>query len=112
MGWLLRESRQFEPALNYFRKSLAYDPAFFNAYNGISRVFTDMRMFDSARAYYQKALKNYPDKLITSNYLGQFYQDLNQVDSARSYYLQAAVYDPTYDAPFINLGRLYAQTKQ
>ena len=107
MGWLLRESRQFDQALIFFRRSLANDPTFFNAYNGISRVFTDLRMYDSARTYYQKAQKNYPDKLITANYLGQFYQEINQVDSARAYYIQAAVYDPSYDAPFINLGRLY-----
>jgi tetratricopeptide (TPR) repeat protein len=80
MGWLLRaETRQFDQALIYFRRRLSYDPKFFNAYNGISRVFTDLRMFDSARAYSQKAMKNYPDKLITSNYIGQFYQDQNQV---------------------------------
>lgn len=49
---------RFEEALDAYRQSIAYDPAFGRAYAGMGTVYGNLRRHEEAEASYQKALQH------------------------------------------------------
>jgi Tfp pilus assembly protein PilF len=74
IGWLYHDRKDFTKSEYYFKKSIAADPRFINAYNGLAKTFFEEGLFDSARIYYSKAFENYKDKSIVNNYIGKFFR--------------------------------------
>ena len=112
LGNVLRESGQFNDAINCFRKVLAANPQDANVYNDLGIVFCYQNQHPNAIECFQQALSLNPNDVNAHYNLGIVFKEQGQFEQAIDCYQKALALKPNYVEAHNNLGMVFYQQSQ
>jgi tetratricopeptide (TPR) repeat protein len=111
LGIALQGLGRREEAVASYRKAIAIEPGFFEAYGNLGTVLQQQGKLEDAVANYRKALAIQPDALGYFN-LGTALRDEGKHDEAGESYLKALALNPNYPDAHNNLGEIFRDKGQ
>ncbi len=91
-----KDPDEFEKAIGYFRKAIALDPFYSEAYQGLGIAYLGTQRYDEAVGCFEEILKLRPDDVQTMVYLGLSYRNTGNLEAACKYFSEAKS-SPFYD---------------
>ncbi|GLB53089.1 hypothetical protein NBRC110019_21290 [Neptunitalea chrysea] len=107
LGNIYKDQKEYEKAIQNYKKAIQIDPNFAYPYNGLGTVYCNQKKYEKAIQYYEKAIKINPDYLTPYNGLGTVYCNQKKYEKAIQYYEKAILINPDFAAPYYNLADLY-----
>ena len=96
-----------ENAVNYFKKTVNYDPSNFNAYVFLGDIEFSNKRYDQALIYYQKAVK-VNDKAAEPFYkLGLIYEERQNENTAFNYFMRVIQINDKHEKAHYKIGKYY-----
>ena len=111
MGNKLYKNGNLSDAINYYKKSLEFDPQFYLAYFQLGVLQKKQGNSEGAISNLNKVLEIKPDHDKTWFTLGTAYESDGLRDKAIEHYSKAIELNPAYSKAYGNLGKLYTETK-
>jgi len=111
LGIIYNKLRNYEKALECFKKALQKAPVNADIHFNIGNVLKEMGRFDNAIQHYQKALELNPDHFESYHNLGHVYQRKNQLNEAIACYQEALKRNPELADAYYNLGTISQERK-
>ena len=109
MGNKLYKNGNLSDAINYYKKSLKFDPQFYLAHFQLGVLEKNKGIQKSAISSLNKVLEIKPDHDKTWFTLGTAYESDGLRDKAIEHYLKAIELNPAYSKAYGNLGKLYTE---
>ncbi|OUL97084.1 tetratricopeptide repeat protein [Paraburkholderia hospita] len=94
-------------AQTYWRRAIAIQPDYCDAYNNLGVVLKELGRVDEAEACYRNALTISPKHVGAYVNLGRLYAELGRLHESESAYLHALELQPGDGNTYMNLGVLY-----
>jgi tetratricopeptide (TPR) repeat protein len=104
--------KQYNKAMEYFRKTLQIDPMFVQALVGIANLYGSTNQLDKARFYLEQARAVNPGYAPLYEDLGHLYFSQEQYDLAAQYYQEALRRNSQVAVVRNNLANIYAMRGQ
>jgi len=104
LGQLDRAQGRAESAIDHFRRAIAIDPQFFEAYSNLGAVLSDQQRPLEALAVFQEVANRWPHVAELHFNLGNRYRALERTDEAISAYRRAMEIKPDFPSALQNLG--------
>jgi tetratricopeptide (TPR) repeat protein len=110
-GTIFREQHNYDSAMAYYRRAIAFDPLSKYAYANLGYTFSKQNMNDSAEIYYRKAIEIDAKYANAYNGLGLLFSDQHLYDSAVIYYKNAISADAKFVYAYNNLGQTFSDRR-
>jgi len=107
LGNLADNKEDWDEAINDYRKAIALDPNYLNAYSGLGGDYFSKRQFDLEVANYLKATELDPKNADSFYWLGTAYEDTGNFDDAVAAYVAALKIEPDHMMALHDLAILY-----
>jgi S1-C subfamily serine protease len=107
LGNLADNKREWDKAIELYRKALALDNKYTDAYLGLGSDYYEKRQYDLELDNYQKAALTASADAKAWYWLGAAYEDIGQFDLAATTYVKALAIDPNYKEALHDLTILY-----
>ena len=104
LGAMAQEAKEWESALQYFRKALEIEPNHAEAHSNLGVTLQELGRLDEAEASYKQTIALNPDYAEAYNNLGNTLKELGRLDEAEASYTQAIALKPDYAEAHSNLG--------
>ena len=95
---------RFEEAEASYRRAIALNPRYPEAFNNLGNILHDMGRFEEAEASYRRAVSINPFIPDVFNNLGVVLRDMGRFEEAEASYRRAIALNPRYPEAFNNLG--------
>ena len=106
------QTKKFDLAIDYYKKTISADQNYFKAYNNLGGVLSTLGHYEEAIKIYKKALKINPDFSDAYSNLGSCYHNLNRYEDSIFNYNEAIKLNPANFAAYNNLGSAYKEINQ
>ncbi len=111
-GVMSYHNGQYEQALELFKKALAIDGEFTEAYNNLGLTYTEMNQEDDATENFKKAIELNPDLSATYNNLGYVFYRMGSYVEAVEMYNEAIGRSKDNSSAWTNLGNAFYKLDQ
>ena len=113
LGTIAYQSRRFQDAENYFRKSLAQDAGAFEPLVNLGGVLLTLGKLDEALQFNLYAVLSRPHDALANSQLGMTYFVVNNLDLAQKYLEIAKRLDPThFSHPQMTLAEIHLRRNE
>jgi tetratricopeptide (TPR) repeat protein/O-antigen ligase len=112
-GTVLMQAGQIEPAIDFYKKTLAINPVSHDAYNALAGLYLKdlARYGDAAETLYRQAVQAFPGDKDMWNNLGYLLTQRKKFEDAYQAYRHALVIDPEFDLAWRNLRTVAKDTQ-
>ena len=83
------DPNEFQKAIDLFKKAIALDPFYSEAYQGMGIAYLGTQKYDKAAECFRETLKLRPDDVQTMVYLGLSYKNMGNLQDACKYFYAA-----------------------
>jgi Flp pilus assembly protein TadD len=90
-----KDPSEYDKAIGYFKKAIALDPFYSEAYQGLGIAYLGTHRYDEAVGCFKEILKLRPDDVQTMLYLGLSYRNAGNLNDACKYF-NAAKTSPSF----------------
>ncbi len=104
MGSALRETGNFREAINYYKRAIALNPSYTDAYYNLALVLQDKDRLDEALDYCQRVVSLKPEFVDGHYSQGFILRRLGRLQEAIACYERAIQREPNYPEAHKNLG--------
>lgn len=101
-----RNLKRYDEAAAQFRRALARDPQFVQAYNWLGRIAMDQGNYEGAEETFERYIRLAPDEPRPYNSLGVLYLHQGRYEEAARLFEQALARDPRFVESRDNLARV------
>jgi tetratricopeptide (TPR) repeat protein len=91
-----KDPGEYDKAIGYFKKAIALDPFYSEAYQGLGIAYLGTERYDEAVGCFKEILKLRPDDVLTMLYLGLSYRNAGNLNDACKYF-STAKSSPSFD---------------
>ena len=102
----MQEQGQMEESVACYKKSIAINPNFAQAYNNLGNVFQGIGQYDEACSHYQKAIQINPEYFEAEANLGMVCMKMEKLNQAIEHFQRALRLNPGSPETYNNLGLL------
>tara|TARA_Y100000741_G_scaffold311822_1_gene256039 strand:- start:133 stop:2079 length:1947 start_codon:yes stop_codon:yes gene_type:complete len=106
------QTKRFDLAIEYYKKTISTDQNHFKAYNNLGGTLSTLGRYEEAIEIYKKTLKINPDFSDAYSNLGSCYHNLNQYEDSIFNYNKAIKLNPNNFSAHNNLGSAYKEINQ
>lgn len=101
-----------DEAIKMLQKAIQIQPAFFNSYFNLGKIFKKMGMFEEAENSFLKSLELKQDYAPALNNLGNIYQVQGKTDEAIALYQQGLLVNASLPELNVNIGNAYLSKQE
>jgi len=112
LGNLADNKRQWNHAIQFYRKALAVNPQYLDAYVGLGGDYYELGQYDVEVESYQKASLEDPNNAEAAYLLATAYEDVGRYDSAIEAYKRSLAIDPLHKDALHDLSIVYLAVGQ
>ena len=106
------QSKKFDLAIDYYKKTISSDQNHFNAYNNLGGTLLTLGRYKEAIEIFKKTIKIKPDFSDAYSNLASCYHNLKQYEDSILNYNKAIKLNPKNFAAYNNLGSTYKEINQ
>jgi tetratricopeptide (TPR) repeat protein len=103
------EKREYDEAIEYFKKAIELDSQGVSAYNNLGNAYYNKKEYDRAIDYFKKAIELDPKNKYAYTLLGYVYSDKDQYDKAIECYKKLIEICPKSAWIYSDLGHAYSK---
>jgi len=111
-GYIKWEEKRFDESIELYKKAVALDPDYVDAYDGWAYSLYELKKYDEAAEIYRKALSLDQNNTYTNHYFGMNLEAQGKTDSAVMFYERSIKFDPSYDHVYVSYGDLLFEQKK
>ncbi|MBN1821787.1 MAG: tetratricopeptide repeat protein [Prolixibacteraceae bacterium] len=104
MGIAYKELKNYDKAIEYYKKAIETDPKDAFPYNNLANVYRNRKEFEQASEFYQKAIEIDSKFVHPYNGLGNVFLEQKNYKKAIELFEKAIQVDPKYIFAYYNLG--------
>lgn len=112
LGDIYFEQRLWDLAQAEYKKAIALDKDYLQAYNNLGKLYQQKGNLSDAMVQFRKVLDAMPEHFEANVNLGNIYYQNGQWDLAAAQFKKAASMMPRAETPYLNLGNIYARLKK
>ncbi len=114
LGLAYKERKLAKEAKEAFETAISIDRDYSEAYNNLGVMLLEEGKYKESIKYFEKAVKNifYTTPELAYNNMGYAYEKLKELSEAEKNYREAISINPSFSPSYINLSRIYEQTKR
>ena len=112
LGQRYQHQREFQKAIEQYRKAIAMRPSFYNAYNNLATCYGELKMYPEAVAALEKCISLKPDDYYAMSNLAVVMIQTGRPDEALRYAEQAVRTEPAYVNGRVTYGTVLAMAKR
>ena len=106
------QTKKFDLAIDFYKKTISLDQNHFNAYNNLGGTLLTLGRYKEAIEIFKKTIKIKPDFSDAYSNLASCYHNLKQYDDSILNYNKAIKLNPKNFAAYNNLGSTYKEINQ
>ena len=106
------QTKKFDLAIDYYKKTISTDQNYFKAYNNLGGTLSTLGRYEEAVEIYKKTLKINPDFSEAYSNLGSCYHNLKDHEESIINYNKAIKLNPDNFVAYNNLGSTYKEINQ
>jgi len=104
--------RKYPEAISQYRKAIAINPNYDNAYYNLGNTYDLMGNIGAAKSCFEKTIALNPASAKAYNNLGAIHKDLGNLEEARRMYIKAIQINPDFCEAHNNLGAVFKERKE
>ncbi len=112
LGQRYQQQREFQKAIDLYKKAIAMRPSFYNAYNNLATCYGELKMYPQAIAALERCIALKPDDYYAMSNLAVVMIQTGKPDEALRFAEQAVRIEPAYVNGHVTYGTVLAMTEQ
>ena len=112
LGNNLYYEKQYEEAINSYKKAIKINPKDYRSYFNIAVVYGEQKEYKKSISFYEKVIEINPKDDGAYNNMGRAYFELEKYKEAITFYEKAIEINPNDDRIYYNMGITYVKLKE
>jgi len=112
LGQRYQQQREYQKAIEEYKKAIAMRPNFHSAYNNLAVCYGNLKMYPEAEAALMECIRLKPDDFYAMNNLAVMKIETNNLAAAETWAKRAVATEPGYANGHVTLGTVYAMNRR